>query len=46
MVMDKPDGLVRFLEDHIHNQPAIAEAETMMGLKNFKNQFFLKQNWG
>lgn len=46
MVTDEPDGLSRFLEDHIHDQPDIAEAETMMGLKNFKNRFLLKQNWG
>ncbi len=46
IVTDEPDGLAHFLEDHIHNQPDIAEAETMMGLKNFKNQFLLKQNWG
>ncbi|MEL7468872.1 MAG: Lrp/AsnC family transcriptional regulator [Pseudomonadota bacterium] len=46
IVTDEPDGLAQFLEDHIHNQPDIAESETMMGLKNFKNQFLLKQNWG
>ncbi|MEO1494586.1 MAG: Lrp/AsnC family transcriptional regulator [Pseudomonadota bacterium] len=46
IVTDEPDGLAQFLEAHIHNQPDIAETETMMGLKNFKNQFLLKQNWG
>ena len=46
MVTDEPDGLARFLEDQIHNQPDIAESETMIGLRNFKNQFLLKQNWG
>ena len=46
MVTDEQDGLAKFLEDRVHNQPDIADAETMMGLKNFKNQFLLKQNWG
>lgn len=45
MVSDNPDALADFLEHHIHNQADIAEAEAMMGLKNFKNQFLLKQNW-
>ena len=45
IVSDDQDGLARFLESHIHGQTDIAEADTMIGLKNFKNQFLLKQNW-
>ena len=33
-----------FLEQEIHVQPDIASSETMSGLKNFKNQFLLKQS--
>ncbi len=45
LVSDARDGLVTFLNEHIHNQKDIASVETMSGLKNFKNQFLLKQNW-
>lgn len=45
VVADAPDALVRFLEEHIHNQPDVASVETMTGLKNFKNQFLLKREW-
>lgn len=36
---------VEFLSTHLHNQEDIASIEVMTGLKNFKNQFLLKQNW-
>ncbi len=45
VVTDERDQLLTFLEDHIHGQPDIADAETMTGLRNFKNQFLLKRNW-
>jgi Lrp/AsnC family transcriptional regulator for asnA, asnC and gidA len=40
---DRGDFL-EFLETQIHSQADIASSETMMGLKNFKNQFLLKYN--
>ena len=46
VVGDEADGLLNFLETEIHGQPDIASCETMTGLKNFKNQFLLKSNWG
>lgn len=45
VVTDEHDQLLEFLEHHIHSQPDIVDAETMTGLKNFKNQFLLKRNW-
>ncbi len=45
VVSDDQDKLLEFLETAIHNQPDIASAETMTGLRNFKNQFLLKRNW-
>ena len=35
--------LLDFLQAQIHSHPDIAQVETMTGLKNFKNQFLLKQ---
>ncbi|MEX0317377.1 MAG: hypothetical protein AB3N21_05485 [Ruegeria sp.] len=35
----------KFPEREIHNRDDIANADVMPGLKNFKNQFLLKQNW-
>ena len=34
-----------FLDKEIHSSDDISASETMSGLKNFKNQFLLKQNW-
>ncbi len=45
VVSDDKDGLFDFLEQQIHSQPDISSVDTMMGLKNFKNQFLLKRNW-
>lgn len=45
VVGDERDHLVAFLERHIHGQPDIVGVESMVGLKNFKNQFLLKRNW-
>jgi Lrp/AsnC family transcriptional regulator, regulator for asnA, asnC and gidA len=45
VVSNDRDGLLNFLDAEIHGQPDIASAETMTGLKNFKNQFLLKGNW-
>ena len=45
LICDDPDDLAGFLETHIHGVDDIADAEVMLGLKNFKNQFLLKRNW-
>ncbi|WP_029063263.1 Lrp/AsnC family transcriptional regulator [Labrenzia sp. DG1229] len=45
LVCDERDDLVSFLETHVHGVKDIADAEVMLGLKNFKNQFLLKRNW-
>lgn len=45
VVSDDRDGFLDFLDREIHSQPDIAAVETMTGLKNYKNQFLLKQNW-
>lgn len=45
IVSDDPDALHRFLETDIHGAEDIAQAEVMLGLKNFKNQFLLKRDW-
>ncbi len=44
LVCDEPDDLATFLEEHIHGVEDIVDAEVMLGLKNFKNQFLLKRN--
>lgn len=45
VVTNDRDEFLEFLHTEIHNQSDIASAETMMGLKNFKNQFLLKSEW-
>ena len=45
IVSDDADALKDFLESEIYSAADIAEAEVMLGLKNFKNQFLLKRNW-
>ena len=45
VVTNDRDEFLEFLNNEIHDQPDIASAETMMGLKNFKNQFLLKSEW-
>ncbi len=45
IVSDDADALKDFLEAEIFSAADIAEAEVMLGLKNFKNQFLLKRNW-
>ncbi|WP_254446498.1 Lrp/AsnC family transcriptional regulator [Ruegeria sp. HKCCD8929] len=45
LVSDDDDALKGFLEREIHTRDDIANADVMPGLKNFKNQFLLKQNW-
>ncbi len=45
IVSDDADALKDFLETEIYSSPDIADAEVMLGLKNFKNQFLLKRNW-
>lgn len=45
IVCDDNNDLTSFLESHIHSAADIVNAEVMLGLKNFKNQFLLKRNW-
>lgn len=45
VVSDDHDAFLEFLDTHIHGQPDIVRTETMMGLRNFKNQFLLKSDW-
>ncbi len=44
LVSDDDDALKEFLEHEIHANVDIANADVMPGLKNFKNQFLLKQH--
>lgn len=46
VVSDDRENFLAFLDSHIHGTDDIAEAEVMLGLKNFKNQFLLKRDWG
>ena len=45
IVSDSRDDFLALLETEIHGRDDIAEAEVMLGLKNFKNQFLLKAGW-
>jgi len=45
VISNDRDEFLDFLDTKIHGQSDIASSETMMGLKNFKNQFLLKRNW-
>ncbi|MEE9588078.1 MAG: Lrp/AsnC family transcriptional regulator [Hyphomicrobiaceae bacterium] len=45
IVSDDRHSFLDFLEEQIHSATDIAEAEVMLGLKNFKNQFLLKRDW-
>ena len=45
VVSDDRDSFLEFLETEIYDASDIVEAETMLGLKNFKNQFLLKRDW-
>lgn len=45
IVGEDDDALKDFLEKQIHSSVDIANADVMLGLKNFKNQFLLKRNW-
>ncbi|MFV2054429.1 Lrp/AsnC ligand binding domain-containing protein [Aliiroseovarius sp. YM-037] len=44
IVSNDKDALQDFLEREIHAQADIADADVMLGLKNFKNQFLLKRD--
>ncbi|MEM8687215.1 MAG: Lrp/AsnC family transcriptional regulator [Pseudomonadota bacterium] len=46
VVSNDQDDLLHFLETEIHGAADIASVETMTGLKNYKNQFLLKSDWG
>jgi Lrp/AsnC family transcriptional regulator for asnA, asnC and gidA len=45
VVSNDRNGFLDFLDKEIHQSLDVASSETMSGLKNFKNQFLLKQNW-
>jgi Lrp/AsnC family transcriptional regulator for asnA, asnC and gidA len=45
VVSDDRESFLRFLETQIHGATDIADAEIMLGLRNFKNQFLLKREW-
>ncbi|MCP4328298.1 MAG: Lrp/AsnC family transcriptional regulator [Alphaproteobacteria bacterium] len=45
VVSDDPESFLTFLETRIHSATDIVEAEVMLGLKNFKNQYLLKRDW-
>ncbi len=45
VVSNDRNEFLHFLDTEIHGQPDIISSETMMGLKNYKNQFLLKRNW-
>lgn len=45
IVTNDRQAFLDFLDEEIHSQQDISASETMSGLKNFKNQFLLKQNW-
>ncbi len=45
IVSDDRESFLEFLETQIHGATDIAEAEVLLGLKNFKNQFLLKRDW-
>lgn len=46
VVSNDRNGLLDFLDTEIHGAPDIASVEAMSGLKNYKNQFLLKSDWG
>lgn len=43
LVCDTSEDLTEFFASHFHTTEDVAEAELMLGLKNFKNQFLLKK---
>lgn len=45
VVSNDRNRFLSFLDKEIHGKLDVASSETMSGLKNFKNQFLLKQNW-
>ena len=45
IVSNDRQAFLDFLDKEIHSRDDISTSETMSGLKNFKNQFLLKQNW-
>lgn len=46
VVSNDREEFLSFLDREIYAQVDIASCETMVGLKNFKNQFLLKRDWG
>jgi Lrp/AsnC family transcriptional regulator for asnA, asnC and gidA len=46
IVSEDRAGFLSVLSEHVHNSPDIGSSDVMTGLKNFKNQFLLKSNWG
>lgn len=46
IVSEDRASFLSLLSAHVHNSPDIGACDVMTGLKNFKNQFLLKSNWG
>ncbi len=46
VVSDDHEGFLDFMEKEIHSRDDVLSVEIMNGLKNYKNQFLLKRNWG
>ena len=46
VVSDDREAFLKILSEHVNGQDDIASSDVMTGLKNFKNQFLLKSEWG
>jgi len=46
IVADDRQAFLNMLSEHVYCWDDISSADVMTGLKNFKNQFLLKSNWG
>lgn len=46
IVSDDREQFRAFLQNEVYGATDIADAEIMFGLKNYKNQFLLKRDWG
>ena len=46
VVSDDHEAFLEILSEQVHGQDDIASSDVMTGLKNFKNQFLLKSEWG
>lgn len=46
VVSDDREAFLEILSEQVHGKDDIASSDVMTGLKNFKNQFLLKSEWG